>query len=204
VIPAVQNDPDNLDGWGHWAMGAEQEQPQPMEVEEQQVDHQEEMILEDQHLGPPLLDAGSLVNVSSSSSESSATFDTLSVAGPSCGPLDQAQSTLAEQQIDQSSLPLGEGLLNILQAYSSQDDSLPNITEEVAAGSSMLALSSQLLTSADDDMFLPSDVNLASPNEAHLQLTLGRVQTYFSPVPEEHELAKKVSSHHRTVGRDKM
>jgi hypothetical protein len=37
VIPAVQNDPDNLDGWGHWAMGAEQEQPQPMEVEEQQV-----------------------------------------------------------------------------------------------------------------------------------------------------------------------
>jgi hypothetical protein len=149
--------------------------------------------LEDQHLGPPLLDAGSLVNVSSSSSESSATFDTLSVAGPSCGPLDQAQSALAEQQIDQVSLPLGEGLLNILQAYSSQDDSLPNITEEVAAGSSMLALSSQLLTSADDDLFLPSNVNLASPNEAHLQLTLGRVQTYFSPVPEEHDLSKKVS-----------
>jgi hypothetical protein len=101
---------------------------------------------------------------------------------------------LAEQQIDQSSLPLGEGLLNILQAYSSQDDSLPNITEEVAEGSSMLALSSQLLTSADDDLFLPSNVNLASPNEAHLQLTLGRVQTYFSPVPEEHDLSKKVSA----------
>jgi hypothetical protein len=35
---------------------------------------------------------------------------------------------------------------------------------------------------------------LASPNEAHLQLTLGRVQTYFSPVPEEHDLSKKVSA----------
>jgi hypothetical protein len=153
VIPAVQNDPDNLDGWGHWAMGAEQEQPQPMEVEEQELIQQEEMVLDDQQLGPPLLDANSFVNVSSSSSEGSATHDPQPAGGPSCGPISQAQAEVSEQQMDQPILPLGEGLLNILQAYSSQDDSLPDISEKDSAGSSMLGQSSQVLTSEDDDFF---------------------------------------------------
>jgi hypothetical protein len=153
VIPAVQDDPDNNDGWGHWAIGAEQEQPQPMEVEEQELIQQEEMVLDDQQLGPPLLDTNSFVNVSSSSSEGSATHDPQSAGGPSCGPLSQAQVEVSEQQMDQPILPLGEGLLNILQAYSSQDDSLPDISEKDSAGSSMLGQSSQVLTSEDDDFF---------------------------------------------------
>jgi hypothetical protein len=96
--------------------------------------------------------------------------------------------------MDQSSLSLGEGLLNILQAHSAQEDSMTNASEEVAAGPSILDQPSQFLSSADDGLFLPSDVNMASPNEAHLQLTLGRVQTYFFPVPEEHDLSKKISA----------
>ena len=47
VIPAGQDDQVDKEGWGHWAMGAQQEQPQPMEIEQQQPAQQEEMILED-------------------------------------------------------------------------------------------------------------------------------------------------------------
>jgi hypothetical protein len=45
----------------------------------------------------------------------------------------------------------------------------------------------------DDNVFLPDNVNIASPNVAHLQLMLGRVQTHFFPIPEEHDLTRKIS-----------
>jgi hypothetical protein len=35
---------------------------------------------------------------------------------------------------------------------------------------------------------------MVPPNEAHLQLTLGRVQTHFTPIPVEHDLSKRISA----------
>jgi hypothetical protein len=46
----------------------------------------------------------------------------------------------------------------------------------------------------EDDLFLPADVNMVPPNEAHLQLALGRVQTHFFPIPEEHDLSRRFST----------
>jgi hypothetical protein len=151
VIPAGQDDQVDNEGWGHWAMGAQQEQPQPMEIEQQQPAQQEEMILEDQQLGPPLPDTGSMVNVSSSSSESSASFGSLDAVGQCGGAIDQASES--ELQMEQPSLSLGEGLLNILQAYSAQEDPLTNVPDEFADGPSSLALSAQDLSSTDDGFF---------------------------------------------------
>jgi hypothetical protein len=45
--PVDQDNAEGGDGWGHWAMGAEQEHPQPMEVEVevQLLAQQEEIAL---------------------------------------------------------------------------------------------------------------------------------------------------------------
>jgi hypothetical protein len=180
VEPFVQDNAEANDGWGHWAMGAEQEQPQPMEVEEQFHVQQEEIALDDQEQGPPLLDANSFINVSSSSSEDTTAYIPRgSVASPSSF-FAQAQAAVLEQLFDQPALPLGEGLLNILQAYSAQDDTLADVSQDGFVGTSMHDTTSQVLNPLEDNLFLPDSVNLVPPNEAHMQLTLGRVQTHFS------------------------
>jgi hypothetical protein len=180
VEPFVQDNVEANDGWGHWAMGAEQEQPQPMEVEEQLHVQQEEIALDDQEQGPPLLDANSFINVSSSSSEDTTAYIPRgSVASPSSF-FAQAQAAVLEQLFDQPALPLGEGLLNILQAYSAQDDTLADVSQDGFVGTSMHDTTSQVLNPLEDNLFLPDSVNLVPPNEAHMQLTLGRVQTHFS------------------------
>jgi hypothetical protein len=46
----------------------------------------------------------------------------------------------------------------------------------------------------EDDQFLPANVDMVPPNVAHLQLTLGRVQTFFTPIPEEHDLSRRFSA----------
>jgi hypothetical protein len=51
----------------------------------------------------------------------------------------------------------------------------------------------QTLDTMTDNLFLPDNVNMVPPNEAHLQLTLGRVETHFFSIPEEHNLARKLS-----------
>jgi hypothetical protein len=104
--PAQPNVHDNAeagDGWGHWAMGAEQEQPKPMEVEEQpkfcMPEQQEEVELDDEEQGPPLLDATSFVNFSSSSSEETTTYIPFGSDALSSDPLAQAQVAVIEQQV---------------------------------------------------------------------------------------------------------
>jgi hypothetical protein len=96
---AAEDNQDNQEddgGWGHWAMGAAEGLPQPMEVEDQaQVQH-EEMVLDDQHQDPPLLDADSFINLSASSSEDTATHDPLFV-GSSSASLHQMQAENPQQ-----------------------------------------------------------------------------------------------------------
>jgi hypothetical protein len=99
VDNAAADNQDNQEddgGWGHWAMGAAEGLPQPMEVEDQaQVQH-EEMVLDDQHQDPPLLDADSFINLSASSSEDTATHDPLFV-GSSSASLHQMQAENPQQ-----------------------------------------------------------------------------------------------------------
>jgi hypothetical protein len=139
---------------------------------------------------PPLLDEHSFVNLSSSSSEDSATHNPLGILDIA----PQTQSASSELHLDQPVLPLGEGLLNILQAYSAQDDSLDVSSENISSASNINNSASLDGADMEEDVFLPDNVNVASPNEAHLQLMLGKVQTHFFPIPEEHDLTRKLSS----------
>jgi hypothetical protein len=157
--PNEQNNAEAGDGWGHWAMGPVQEQPQPMEVEvEEQLNSfmpelQEEVDMADEEQGPPLLDATSFVHVSSSSSEDTASHIPPSTAVVSPG-------TLAQTHIAQPVLPLGESLLNIFQAYSIEDDSLGVILESDTPSSSLVPTAAQDLDTMEDNLFLPDNVNL--------------------------------------------
>jgi hypothetical protein len=190
VDPVVQDNQEDDAGWGHWAMGVAENLPQPMEVEEQAPVQQEEMVLDDQHQDPPLLDTDSFINVSSSNSEDTATHDPQGV-GSSSAPIQQGQHENPQQSSAAPTLPLGDGLLNILQAYSAHDDLMADDSENGLVESSLPIPSSQVL---EDDLFLPANVNVVPPNEAHLQLTLGKVQTYFTPIPAEHDLSTRFST----------
>jgi hypothetical protein len=99
VDNAAADNQDNQEddgGWGHWAMGAAEGLPQPMEVEDQARVQHEEMVLDDQHQDPPLLDADSFINLSASSSEDTATHDPLLV-GSSSASLHQMQAENPQQ-----------------------------------------------------------------------------------------------------------
>jgi hypothetical protein len=84
--------------------------------------------------------------------------------------------------------------LNIFQAYSIEDDSLGVILESDTPSSYLVPTAAQDLDTMEDNLFLPDNVNLVSPNEAHLQLTHGRVQTHFLSITEEHDLTRRFSS----------
>jgi hypothetical protein len=89
---------------------------------------------------------------------------------------------------------LGEGLLNILLVYPADDDSLEDFIESTIHAPSLHVTAAQENDTMDDSLFLPDNVNLVPPNEAHLQLILGRVQTNFFAVPEEHDLTRRFST----------
>jgi hypothetical protein len=148
------------------------------------------MVFDEQHQHPPLLDADSFINISSSSSEDTAAHDP-QASGSSSGPAHQVQPEISQQSSALPFLPLGDGLFNILQAYSAQDDSLTDESDNGYVGTSLTNPSSQAI---QDDLFLPENVNMVPPNEAHLQLTLGRVQTHFTPIPVEHDLSRRISA----------
>jgi hypothetical protein len=178
------------DGWGHWAMGPQQEQPQPMEVEMQEQNNnfmpeaQEEVNLGEEE--PPLPDVTSMVQVSSSSSEDSTSHYPVSKAAS----MVTVASGSSQSGALQPALPLGEGLLSLMQAYSTETDPLEGSS---FPNSSMDSDAIQTLDTMADNLFLPDNVNMVPPNEAHLQLTLGRVETHFFSIPEEHNLARKLS-----------
>jgi hypothetical protein len=135
---------------------------------------------------PPLSDVTSIIQVSSSSSEDSNSHISASNANSNAAGASGSTQTCVQQPV----LPLGEGLLSLIQAYSAETDSLEGPT---FPNSSMDTDPDQALDTMADNMFLPDNVYMVSPNEAHLQLTLGRVETHFFSIPEEHDLARKLS-----------
>jgi hypothetical protein len=143
---------------------------------------QEEVDMgEEEH---PLPDVTSLVQVSSSSSE-----DTTSLMSSGNAAVTSSSAQFSAQQ---PALPLGEGLLSLIQAYS-EDSEFP-VGPTDTPSSSMVPAPDESLDTSADNMFLPDNVNIVPPNEAHLQLTLGRVETHFFSAPEEHDLTRKFST----------
>jgi hypothetical protein len=173
-------------------MGPVQEQPQPMDVEVQEKLNnfmpkaQEEFDMAGEGQGPPLPDSTSLVHISSSSSEETTSHMTLTSVVVSPG-------SFAQTHVDQPTLPLGDGLLSLIQAYSEEDDSLGGHSQPDIPSSSMAPSAVQDMAAREDNMLLPDNINMVSPNEAHLQLTLGRTETHFFSIPEEHDLTRKFS-----------
>jgi hypothetical protein len=90
--------------------------------------------------------------------------------------------------------PLGEGLSNIIQAYPVEEETEENFAQPENNDTYLGTSESQGAQLIEDSLFLPDNVQLVPPNEAHLQLTLGRVQTHFLPIPEEHDLTRKMST----------
>jgi hypothetical protein len=90
-------------------------------------------------------------------------------------------------------LPLGEGLSNIIQAYPDEEEHEESSAQPGICDTSLGNSESQGTQQIEDSLFLPDNVQMVPPNEAHLQLTLGRVQTHFLPIPEEHDLTRKMS-----------
>jgi hypothetical protein len=159
-----------------------------MEVEQQpEPEQQFEVDMGNEDQGPPLPDATSFVQLSSSSSEGLASQGHADNEAVSSVPL-----TLAN--VAHPVPPLGEGLLNILQAYSADEDSEEPSVQPDRNDPSLASSESQGMHLIEDSLFLPDNVQLVPPNEAHLQLTLGRVQTHFLPIPEEHDLTRRMSS----------
>jgi hypothetical protein len=72
---------------------------------------------------------------------------------------------------------LGEGLLHILQAYSAEEDNEESLAQPDNNDPSLVTTESEMHL-MEDNLFLPDNVQLVPPNEAHLQLTLGRVHTH--------------------------
>jgi hypothetical protein len=133
------------------------------------IDQQEEVDMADGEHGPPLLDANSFINISSSSSEDTASQPPVPSVVLPAGPLIQAQDIEVDQQLE-----------DIIES------SNPALSHNVAIHEENATV--------DDSLFLPDNVNLVPPNEAHLQLLLGRVQTHFFAVPEEHDLTRRFST----------
>lgn len=83
-----------------------------------------------------------------------------------------------DAEVNQLVVPLGDGLNNILNAY--QD--LDAVGEEEDNG---------MVDDMGEDVIIPNNLNMQPPEVAHLML--GRVETYFFHVPEEHNLHSRFS-----------
>jgi hypothetical protein len=185
LLPNQENE-DELDGWGHWAMGAEPEQLQPMEEDVQQniQPANQELAEEDNDaMRPPLMEERSVIIISTSSYDESGSDNSVNQGNQFVGPLLQAHDAdEANVEVDMNlGLPryghLGEGLINILQAYLDEDEE-----EHIL-----------LVDNTNDHFLLPEDVDMVPPDETHLQLYVRRVQSHFFQVLEEHNLTKRFS-----------
>jgi hypothetical protein len=83
-----------------------------------------------------------------------------------------------DAEVNQLMVPLGDGLNNILNAY--QD--LDVVEEEEVNG---------MVDDMGVDEIIPNNLNIQPPEVAHLML--GRIETFFFPVPEEHNLHSRFS-----------
>jgi hypothetical protein len=153
----VQNDADNVDGWGHWALGPVQDNPQPMEVEQQVAPNNqlpvlpEEVDMGDEDHGPPILDATSYVQISSSSSEGT------SFQGPAESEILSAV-TLPITNFPHHEQPLGEGLSNIIQAYPVEEENEESSAQPENNDTSLGTSESQGAQLIEDSLFLPDNV----------------------------------------------
>jgi hypothetical protein len=115
------------DGWGHWAMGNEQDNAQPMQLDQdvglnnllQAMEADE--ILVDQH-DQPVQDEHSGLTISISSSEGASSVNPANQIVP---PGEEVQQPLGQDlNLGQQALGqnlIGLGLMNIIQAYQDED-----------------------------------------------------------------------------------
>jgi hypothetical protein len=189
LVPAqpLENDIEEREiaGWGHWAMGnnVQEEEENLMEVDlapnaafQGLLDaiQAEEMVLDN----PPVADSSSDITFSSGSSNSNfsdnaANQQLVVHAGPILDMIPFNQ--------------IGEGLQNIALAYLEEDD-------ESSDEENGLLLQDYADRQQDGNNIALQpleDVNLVPPQEAHS--IIGRVQTTFFPVPEEHDISTRFS-----------
>jgi hypothetical protein len=137
--------------------------------------HAEEMILDN----PPLADSSSDITFSSGSSNSSYSDNAAN------------QQIVVHAGIDIGMIPfnqMGERLQNIAQAYLDEED------EDLAGENGLLLQDNaeeQHEENNENALQLLEDVNMVHPQEAHM--IIGRVETHFFPIPEEHDPAKRFS-----------
>jgi hypothetical protein len=170
------------EGWGHWAMGNNVQEIEENEMEVELAPNAafqglldaiqaEEMILDN----PPLADSSSAITFSSGSSNSgdNATDQQIVV---------HAGEDLAIVPFNQ----MGEGLQNIVQAY--LDEEGDDLEDGMLLQDNVVNLQEN---NNENALHLLENVNLVPPHEAHLMI--GRVETHFFNIPEEHDLTKRFS-----------
>jgi hypothetical protein len=70
----------------------------------------------------------------------------------------------------------------------------PESSAQAAVRNSLVDLEQSSGNGSGQDFLLPANTILAPPELAHVQLHLGRVQTFFHPIPQEHDLTTKFSA----------
>jgi hypothetical protein len=86
---------------------------------------------------------------------------------------------------------MGEGLLNIAQAYLDEEEEELEGNDFLEENTQQVHEEEHLGENNDDDFQLLEDVNIVPPQEAHL--IIGKIETHFFSVPEEHDLTKRFS-----------
>jgi hypothetical protein len=179
------NGNEEEDGWGHWEMGynVQQEIENEMEVDlapnaafQGLLDaiHAEKMNVDNS----PLIDSSSDITYSSRISNSSFSDNS---ANQQPFIHDGPMGMLPNNQ-------MGEGLMNIENSYIDEE-------EDEVVGDDLIGVDNQHIPGFDqlgenntNDFQLLDDVNMVPPQATHL--IIGKVQTHFYSVTEEHDLTR--------------
>jgi hypothetical protein len=167
----LQNNEDEDEGWGHWAMGnniniENANMPEQNAGLNNLLDAMEAEEIQENLDDQPMQDENSGLTISISSSEG-ASSNNADILLP---PLDEAQQNLEQNPIDQQLVQgqnlIGVGMMNIIEAYQEEEEDV--------------VLNAASPVNGND--FMMEDVNLMEPNEAYLQI--GMARTFFFPVQD--------------------
>jgi hypothetical protein len=144
------------DGWGHWAMGVEQGNAQPMQLDPNAglnniLQAMEVEEIQDNHGDQPIQDEDSALTISLSSSEGTNLVNPANQMVIFGEEVQHPMGQFAEQQA-LGFQQIAQGLLNLIEAYQDVDE------DEVIEADNV----------NDVEDFMLEGVNLLHPNEAHL------------------------------------
>jgi hypothetical protein len=174
---------------GHWAMGGNLQQHGNIGMEVDLAPNAafqglldaiqaEEMQLDN----PPPADSNSEITYSSGTSSSNSSDSAANL------------QLVVHEGLAIDMLPvhqIGEGLLNIAQAYLDEDEDELLDYEDIDNNMQQIQEEEQVENNNINGLLLLEDVNMVPPQEAHL--IIGKVETHFFAIPEEHDLTRRFS-----------